>query len=145
MYIDSEDFAIVGLVFFILIILLVGNIQDKIKQKRFVEICKRENKYFNNRKSNEEITRFIISDALKIGLHIEDCESVQEIFETWYYWNNYERKLGADISSPNIKCVGEWNFDTTRPRKDTCFGMPYDFSPVDVDFESHIEDWKKRN
>ena len=136
MYIDSEDFAIVGLVFFILILLLVGNIQDKIKQKRFVEICKRENNYFYKRKSNEEITRFIIEDAIRIGLYVKKCKSIQEICDTWYYWHNYHR-INSDITS-----VGVGSFDTSRKRKDTSFGMPYNFRPVHIDLNS-IDNYHK--
>jgi hypothetical protein len=133
MYIESE--LLWGLVLPLLIIFL-GVIESRNNYKRLYNYSLKERDCFYSLKSNKEITEFIVRDAIRIGIYVENCSNTRQIVDTWVYWHNYKRKLSSDIAD-----VGINSFDTNKPIKPNSryyfpVSLPLYYSCVEIDLKS---------
>lgn len=126
------DWIILGNFGWVLVLIIWGLAESRIKYKRLYEQVRREDRIFKKQKTDREITESIVTDAINIGLPVKDCSSVGEIVYGWYYWNNYKR----DYKSHNPRGMERDSFDMKKPRRDNAIDLPQHYRVVEIDIEN---------
>lgn len=129
MYISEIEFISIAVL--VIFLAWASYHRDNVKRRKISQIY-REVDFFYKKKTDEEITRFIVEDAIRIGLYVGKCDSAKEICDSWYYWRNYPRKSGASIEDIEVGA-----FDLSKKRRDDyTISWPNGFTPVEIDLKS---------